>query len=164
EEPARKLVGDRLAKHDRRDSREGVGVAREPAGRVGGRRLRHHARDIDAAMRRADAVKPAKARRHAYRAAGGGAERGVAEGAGAPRDAKPLARDERADIVTARASVVCHLRPPLNTSWPGLSRPSTWIPGTSPGMTIVVGRMQHAFLAAEQFAERLGGDRVRHDH
>src|SRR5437868_2900755 len=53
--------------------------------------------------------------------------------AGAALDAKFLPRDERADIVTARASVVCHLRPPLNTSWPGLSRPSTWIPGTSPG-------------------------------
>src|SRR5438045_805180 len=36
-------------------------------------------------------------------------------------------------------------------------------PGTSPGMTIVGGRMQHAFLAAEQFAERLGGGRVRQD-
>src|SRR5438270_7905603 len=185
-------------------------------------------------MRRADAVEPAEARRHAYRAAGVGAERGVAEpardrrrrarrraarhmagrarvhrravervlpenaerhlvgdrladqigagieqslhgpgvalrhrigarpirvaaarrmsgdieqilrrkgqsgerAAGAALDAKPLVRDERADIVTARASVVCHLRPPLNTPWPGLSRPSTWILGTSPGMRL----------------------------
>ena len=38
--------------------------------------------DVDAAVRRADAVEAAEARRHAHRAAGVGAERGVAEARG----------------------------------------------------------------------------------
>src|SRR3954454_17771995 len=36
-------------------------------------------------------------------------------------------------------------------------------PRDKPGDAIVDGRMQHAFLAAEQLAERLGGDRIRQD-
>ena len=39
----RQLRRDRLAEHDRRDAGEGLGVAGEPAGRVGARRLAHHA-------------------------------------------------------------------------------------------------------------------------
>src|SRR4029453_2506774 len=44
------------------------GAAADPAGRVGRRRLRQHAGDVDAAVRRADAVEPAEGGRHAHRA------------------------------------------------------------------------------------------------
>ena len=55
------------------------GVAGEPAGGVGAGRLRHHAGEVEPAVGRPDAVEAAEARRHAHRAAGVGAERGVAE-------------------------------------------------------------------------------------
>src|SRR5205814_278980 len=149
ENAERDLVGDRLADQigaGIEQSLHGPGVAFR--NRIGARPIR-----VAAAGRMAGDVEQILRRK------GQAGERA----AGAALDAKPLPRDKGADIVTARASVVCHLRPPLNTSWPGLSRPSTWIPGTSPGMTIVGGRMQHAFLAAEQLRKRLGGDRVRQD-
>ena len=84
-----KLRRDRLAEHHRRDAGEGVGVAREPAGRVRARRLRHHAGEVEPAVRRPDAVEPAEARRHPHRAAGVGAERGVAQPCGDGRRPSP---------------------------------------------------------------------------
>src|SRR5205807_10193325 len=44
-----------------------------------------------------------------------------------------LARSRHFDRRLEQARPV--LKRPLRPSWPGLSRPSTWIPGTSPGMT-----------------------------
>ena len=81
-EPRRQRRRDRLAEQHRGDAGEGRGVAREPAGRVGARRLRQHAGEVEPAVGRADAVEAAEARRHAHRAAGVGAERGVAQPCG----------------------------------------------------------------------------------
>src|SRR5438270_5753556 len=123
ENAERHLVGDRLADQigaGIEQSLHGPGVAF--GNRVGARPIR-----VAAAGRMASDIEQILRRK------GQSGERA----AGAALDAKFLPRDKGADIVTARASVVCHLRPPLNTSWPGLSRPSTWILGTSPGMTIV---------------------------
>ena len=75
---ARARGGDRLAEHDAGHARERLGVAREPARRVGAGRLRQHARDRQPAVGRADAVKAAEARGHAHRATGIRAERRVA--------------------------------------------------------------------------------------
>ena len=92
----------RLAQHHFRDTREGRRVAREPAGGVGARRLRQHSREIEPPVGGADAVEPAEARRHAHRAAGVGAERGVAE---ALRDGRGRAGGRAAGYAVGRRRV-----------------------------------------------------------
>ena len=73
---------DCLVEHDTRYPREGGDLAGEPAGRVGARRLLHHARDVEPTMRRPYPIETAEARRHPHRAAGVGAKCGVAEPGG----------------------------------------------------------------------------------
>ena len=82
DQPARQRRRDRLVEHDTRRLGEGASVAREPPRGVGAGRLRHHTGDGKPAMRRPDSVEPAETRRHAHRAAGVGAEGGVANSGG----------------------------------------------------------------------------------